>query len=254
MFLIKKVLTKYFYYISIFYALIDFTYNGKEGKVKTHLVLKICNNILLLMFLIILPMQMKLLLNYLFRESSHPEIIAIVWGLEYITLFIFALVLYGTVIFNRNEIQKIFNKGISIFSNSDDQLLDDEKKLLKILFCKIFLIDNCFSLFNMISNMSTIFANYGTITAFSLCYILNFLSSTVFNAFIYVLLLIKFEFDKTNNCVRQNLIGNKHESFLNDVVEYKRLAAYCKRVLKIFSNCCVVNFLYAVTTTCSSVS
>jgi len=252
MFSVKKVLTKYFYYISIFFALIDFTYNSNEGKVKTHLVLKICSNILLLLFLIILPMQMKLLITYLFRESSHPEIIAVVWSLEYISLFIFALALYGNVLFNREEIRKICNIGIMIHKNTDDQLLDNERKMLKILFCKIFLIDNCFMCFNMISNMSTMFANFAT--AFFLSYVLNFLSSIVFNAFIYVLLLIKFEFDKVNNSVRESIKKDEHESFLNKIAEYKRLAAYCKRVIKIFSKCFIVNFLYAIVTTCSGVS
>lgn len=252
MFLIKKVLTKYFYYISIFFALIDFTYDGKEGKVKTHLVFKICNNISILLLLIILPMQMKQLMNYLFRESSHPEIIAIVWGLEYITLIIFALVLYGTVIFNRKEIQRICNTGINILKSLDDQLLYDDKKMLKIVFCKIFLIDNGILLINIISNMSTIFANFRI--AFFLSYVLNFLSTIAFNAFIYVLVLIKFEFDKINNCVRESLTRNEHQRFLNNVVEYKSLAAYCKRVIKIFSNFCIANFLYAAITTCSSVS
>lgn len=252
MFSVKKVLTKYFYYISLFFALIDFIYDGKEGKVKTHLVLKICNNIFLILLLIILPMQMKLLLNYLFRESSHPQIIAIVWSLEYITLFIFALALYGTVLFNREEIRKICNTGILILKNTDDQNMN-ERKMLKILFCKIFLIDNCFLLINMISNMSTIFSNLGTATAFFLTYVLNFLSSIAFNAFIFVLLLIKFEFDKINNFVRENITKDEHKSFLNNVVEYKRLSAYCKKVIKIFSKCCIANFLYAVATTCSGV-
>jgi hypothetical protein len=197
-------------------------------------------------------MQMNLMLNYLFRESSHPEIIAVVWSLEYISLFIFALALYGTVLFNRNEIRKICNMGILILKNTDDQLLDDERKMLQILFCKIFLIDNCILCINMISNISTIFSNLAA--AFFLTYVLNFLSSIAFNAFIFVLLLIKFEFDKINKSVRESITKDEHESFLNQIVEYKRLASYSKRVIRIFSKCCIVNFLFAIVTTCSGVS
>lgn len=254
MFSFKKVLTKYFYFISSAFGLIDFTYIEEKEKAEIHPFLKVYSKTFSFFLILILPLQTKFLFSYLFRSSLHPEIISIVWGLEYSSLLILAITLYSTVNFNRHEMRQLINEGISILKSSiGDELTEYERKMSMILFIKTFFIDNFIICYSLLSNMFSVFVEPNARLATIISYVLNFHSAFAFNAFIYFLLLMKFEFDKINNGVEQSIMHDEHLEFLKNVIKYKRLSSYCKRIMSIFAKCCLANFVYSVATTCSGV-
>lgn len=250
---IKRLLAKYFYFTSATFGLVDFFY-AEKNSVKIRKFLKIYSKVFIFISFIALPIQFKYMFNYLFGNSLQPEIICMVWSLEYISLFILAITINLTIISNRARIRKLGCEGIAIFRNSFiNETPLQEMKMLKFFLFKTLIFDNFIIFFSLVMSLLSIYTSVDAQLTIFISYMLNFVSSFAFNAFMYVLLLSFFEFEKINFKIETSILNDDHLSFQKSIVEYKRLAIYIRSFIKTFSKPCLANFVYAVATTCSGV-
>lgn len=200
---LRRIMLEYFYQISKIYGLLNFKFDTNSNKIVVGKLLNIYSNAFIIIMIIFVPINLYTLISDVFIFSTNPNIINIVWSIEYLTLTFVFCSIYMTVFFNRKSIQELVQIGIAIFSNRGRKNFE-KRNTLRVFVIKNFFIDNLILTLQIISKYQGVFLIFKKrILAF--CFALNFLSFFLCNAFNFILLLLWTEFEEINNDMMESI-------------------------------------------------
>jgi hypothetical protein len=240
---LKVALARFFYGVSVAFGLLDIDYYDVTRRSG---FLRIYSTAFTALLLISTPVFLIKLMNNLYDTQELPKLIKIVWGIEYIALFVVAYFLYLSVTFNRKSITKLIENGLKLLKTHSSP------PMMHVLLAKL-IIEYSLFITIAVGNSFFFFTSFEAHCYVALPYFYSLLSFFSTNVFIFALSLIQAKLAEINIGMRDALKNENNLSFLVFVGAHKRLQEYCGSVIVISSKSCLANFLYAFTTTLSSV-
>lgn len=255
----RKFLLAYFFFLGLFFGFFDFTFDREKKKFKTRKFLVIYSKCICLLFFSTFPLFIFTLIYKLVILHKYPTMILIMWTIEFCSLFLMTGVAFCTAVTRKKSIQNLINEGIRLYKaiRHDDikvRTKEEENKQLKFFSLK-FILDHMVLLTNIVylHSGSTLNSIEGRILT-TISFTMHVISYFITNAFVYLLTLLFVEVEQINHNIAVNIGRDNHLlSFAKDVQAHRQARLYCEKVVKMFSQICITNLLYAFATTLSGV-
>lgn len=256
---LKFFLLIYFLALAIIFGAFDFAPDRERKLMKQNRWLECYSKFFCLLFLLIFPLSIRTF----FFTSAHNDfqpLMLIMWSLEYLMLLLMTSLFYFTAVTNKKSIIHLIKEGVRIFKDmSEVQKViktkdkEEEEKTLRIFLMKL-IFDHISLISEIIVSSQNSFDELEAKILTLICFLMNFVSFLVSNAFVLILILIRFRFQQINRNMVANIMHEDNLSFAKDVQSHRTLRFFCEKIVKVFSKICIANFLYIFTTTLSWVS
>jgi hypothetical protein len=238
----KKFLSLYFYTFGVILGMFTQLYVNK--KFKEFKLLKYYAKVIPFVWIVLTSRLIFIMLSYTLATGSQKQDIQwLMWTVEYIALYIASLTLNLCVILYKKEMRQLINDGVNILSRTCG-----DGKTLKLLLFKLLAFDHIALIVPiiMLIDEKTLSIEYKVYI--TLPYLLTLCNFYTTNAFMFVMTLLKFEFERINSDIRQSMVAKSQISFLRNVQSHRKLLSFSMNVIRMFSKVCIANFLFAFTT------
>jgi hypothetical protein len=246
---LRTSLARYFHCIGVACGMVDVKYDANLNSAADDGVLRIYSRVFTLLLFAFAPINLFNLVEYLCETDAIHKLLKIVWSIECITLFFVVYAVYMTVAFNRETIRKHIRDGLRMFGDSDEQRVP----YLRAFIFKLAVLDTTILVAELVLTYQFVFITFWARFYVTFYILFNFLSFFMFNVFIFVLSLMHAECASINASMRCAVQMENHRGFEECVAAHKRLLVFARDVVDTIAKACLTNFLYAFTTTLSSV-
>lgn len=257
---LKNSLLAYFYIVMAIFGAWDFVVN-QERKLIRQKWMKIYQKFITLLFFISLSFSCYAFAKFSPKNVGYPPLIVIMWIVEYGSLLAMTSLFYYTILTNKASMMRLINEGIQIFKDigqvqnviASEADKNEDEKTFKLFLTKL-IIDHIVLIMEIIicykREFKAIYEDFLTVSS----YTMNFLSYSITNSFVFILILIQWRFRQINRNMIVDIMQEDTLKFSQDTQLHRKLKTFFEDIVRIFSKICIANFLFSFATTLSGVS